>query len=147
MSEDAAHDSGVIDAESRDLIALRRSDLAAALAVYRRESSGSSGLFWLIFGFTGFLAAIGISALAERRHWSEAWGPVVLVAMWIPMLTALVVLTRRERKLRARLQLFCPACNAPFLDGGLTRGLSRADLAVASGCCQDCGAEVLARDV
>ena len=37
--------------------------------------------------------------------------------------------------------------NAPFLDGGLTRGLSRADLAVASGCCQDCGAEVLARDV
>lgn len=146
MTEETSLDSTVIDAESSDLVTLRRSDLAAALAVYRRESSGKSGLLLLMIGFAGFLAAIGVSVLAERRHWAETWGPVVLVAMWIPMLTSFVILMRRERRLRARLQLFCPACGAPFLDGGLARGLSHADLAVASGCCQRCGDEVLARD-
>lgn len=136
--------AGTMDAGPAWLV-LRRDDLAAVIAKYRQENRRPRQWIGLVTGVGGLFAAAWLTFVAERLGWPEALGPVFLAGGWTVALGSFALLWRRERQLRSRCQLSCPACDAPLLDmrrgGG---GIGRAELAVATGSCPECGAHVLA---
>ena len=132
-------------AATPDPFALRRDDLAAMRAAYRRESRGRRQWFGLGIGIGGLALAAVLITIGGHRGWPESLAPVFLGLGWGVMLTAYGVVYWRDRKMRLRWQLRCPNCQKPMLEGDVSRAVSsRADMAIASGRCQHCGEEVLA---
>lgn len=126
-------------------LALRRDDLAALLAKYRQENRRPRQWIGLASMVGAFFAAWLLVIVAERVGAPPAVGWGIFAGGWAVALGSFALLWRRERELRARLQLECPACGAPLLDESVARGgISRADLAIATGNCPSCGAEILA---
>ncbi len=130
---------------SPDLLSLTREDLAAILAAYRAESRQPRQWLGVATGIGGLFSAAVLITLGEHFHWPEALAPVFFVGGWAVLLISLVVVVRRERRLRDKYQVNCPACGAPLLDASVTRGgVARAELVIATGNCPRCGATFLA---
>lgn len=130
-----------IDSTDPDTLTLRRADLAAMLASYRRETRRPRAWAGLVTGIGGLFLAALLTTLGSYLKWPEALGPVFLAGGWAIMLVSLGVVWRRERRLRGHFQFHCPACEEPLLDGNLS---PRAELAIATGNCPRCGAHILA---
>lgn len=127
-------------------VALRRDDLAAMRDGYAREIRSRRQWFGLGVGLGGLaLGVVGIS-LVDPLGWPAALKPAFFALGWTVMLAAYGVNWWHERQIRARWQLFCPSCDHPMLETNVGKGvLSRSDLAIATGICQHCGEEVLAK--
>ena len=78
----------------------------------------------------------------------EGWP--LLQAVGFPLSWALfagsfALVVRRERRIRARYEIHCPQCDASLLGSPGRRGeVTHAELAIATGCCPSCGAQILA---
>lgn len=135
----------LLDLPGADPLALRRDDLAAVVAGYRRESRSPRMWAGLVTGIGGLLGAALLITLGGRLGWPEVLGPVFFFGGWAVLLASFGVVWHRERQLRARYQIQCPACGKPLLDGTLGRpGVPRAELAIATGNCPHCGTRILA---
>jgi len=127
-----------------DPLPLRRDDLAAAVAGYRRDSRAPRAWVAVAVGFGGLVVASILIGLGDRLGWPGVFEPIFFVGGWVVLLTSFGVLWRRERRLRARYQVHCPSCGEPLLDSTSSRpGVSRAELAIATGNCPHCGAHIL----
>lgn len=132
------------DEPGTDPLPLRRHDLAAAVAGYRRDCRDPRAWAAVAIGFGGLVVASILIGLGDRRGWPEVFGPIFFVSGWVVLLTSFGVLWRRERRLRARYQIHCPSCGEPLLDSTSSRpGVSRAELTIATGNCPHCGARIL----
>jgi hypothetical protein len=129
---------------STDPLALRREDLVGLVAAYRQESRGRRT-------FAGVMTAMGFLALGPLLlllGQSEGWP--LLQAVGLPLSWALfagsfALFVRRDRRIRARYEIRCPQCDASLLGGPGRRGeVTHAELAIATGCCPSCGAQILA---
>ena len=137
--------NAAIESADPDTLALRRDDLAAMLASYRKESRRPKAWAGLVTGIGGLLLAALLITLGDYLKWPEALGPVFLAGGWAILLASFGVVWWRERRLRLHFQVHCPACAEPLLDGSLSRpGGPRAELAIATGNCPHCGAHILA---
>ena len=93
----------------------------------------------------GFLALGPLLLLLGQ---SEGWP--LLQAVGLPLSWALfagsfALFVRRDRRIRARYEIRCPQCDASLLGGPGRRGeVTHAELAIATGCCPSCGAQILA---
>lgn len=94
----------------------------------------------VIVGIGGLALAVAMIIIAEQRGWPSALLPIFFASGWATLLGSWVVARRRERKLRAKYQLLCPSCAAPLVD----RSLVAAQVAIATGNCPRCGANILA---
>jgi hypothetical protein len=130
--------------ESTDPLALRREDLVGLASAYKRESRGRRT-------FVGVMTAMGfllLGPLLLLLGQSEGWR--LLEAVGLPLSWALfagsfALVMRRERRIRARYEIRCPQCDASLLGGpGRPGGVTHAELAIATGCCPSCGAQILA---
>ena len=134
-----------VPAASPPWLVLRRDDLAAVVAKYVQENRRPRQWIGVVTGAGGLVSAAGLTFVAERLGWPVAFGPVFLAGGWAVALGSFALVWHRERELQARRQFPCPACDAPLLDmrrgGG---GIQRAELAIATGSCPSCGAQVLA---
>lgn len=128
-----------------DPLMLRRDDLAAVVAGYRKDSHSPRAWAGVVTGIGGLLVATLLITLGGYFGWPEALGPIFFVGGWTVLFVSFGVVWRRERQLRAQYQIHCPACGKPLLDGTLGRpGVPRAELAIATGNCPHCGAHILA---
>ena len=126
-----------------DPIALRRDDLAAAVAAYRQKNRGPRAWAGVSMGIGAMLAAAVLITIGENRGWPELLGPIFLAGGWLVLLGSLAVAWRRERRLRAQFQIHCPTCGEALLDGTLGRaGVPRAELAITTGNCPHCAAQI-----
>ena len=134
----------VSSAAPTDPLALRREDLVGLASAYKRESRGRRT-------FAGVMTAMGCLALGplllllgQYEEWSLLQA-VGLPLSWALCAGSLALVVRRERRIRARYEIHCPQCDASLLGGPGQRGeVSRAELAIATGCCPSCGAQILA---
>jgi hypothetical protein len=85
-------------------------------------------------------------AFGQHFHWPDSLAPVFFVGGWLVLLLSLFVVARRERELRDRYRVECPACGEALLDRrSAERGIARAELTIATGNCPSCGAHFLAK--
>lgn len=132
------------DAASAAPTALRRDDLAMAVAGYRRDSRAPLARAAVPLGFLGLIVAVVLISLSDRLGWPAVFPPIFFVGGWVVLLASFGVVWRRELRLRARYQVHCPRCGKPLLDSTASRpGNSRADQAIATGNCPYCGAHIL----
>jgi hypothetical protein len=126
-------------------VTLRREDLAALVTSYRRATQSPRQWAWVGFGIGGLTLSAVLITVGEHQQWPDWLAPIFLGAGWVALLSAWAVVSRRARRARAAFQLPCPACGAPLLDHTLGRtGVSTAELAIATGSCPRCGAQILA---
>lgn len=133
-------------AETANLVALTRQDVAAMLAAYR--AANNSPRQWLPFvaGIGGLFFGTMIIPLGKHFHWPRALGLVLFAVGWSVMLLCLYVVTRRQRQLRERYRIECPACGETLFDRrSEQRSVARTELAIATGSCPSCGAHFLAQ--
>lgn len=131
--------------ENSELVALTRQDIAAMLAAYRAENNSPRQWLGVVIGIGGLFAAAVLISLGEHLRWPKALFPVFLGGGWAVMLGSLLVVVRRERQLRERYRVDCPACGEVlFGRRSENRGITRAELAIATGNCPSCGAHFLA---
>ena len=124
---------------------MRRDDLAALVWSYRRRSRGPAQWAMVGIGIGGFTLSVVLITLADQYQWPNWLQPVFFGTGWVTLLSAWVIALRRERRFRAQYQLRCPACAAPLLTGSdAGRGVTQADLAIATGDCPRCGSHILA---
>ncbi|MCU0627818.1 MAG: hypothetical protein MUF21_15305 [Gemmatimonadaceae bacterium] len=128
------------------VVALRRDDLEACRAGYRRASAGRGVLPLYLLGFGGLAGSVLLLQFGARIGWPDSIGWPTLAGGWAVMLLAWWRVVQRDRQLRARYQLFCPACGAALLSAAdLVKGRpTPVDLALATGRCPECHTEVLA---
>jgi hypothetical protein len=139
------HDAPLVArAEASNPLALTREDVAAMLAAYRAESSSPRQWLGVVTGIGGLFAAAVLITVGEHFHWPGALSPVFFFGGWAVLFLCLMVVTRRERQLRERYRVECPACGAVLLDSrSVQRGIGRAELAIATGNCPSCGSHFL----
>lgn len=126
-------------------LALRREDLAAVRAKYWHDNRRPRQWIGVATGIGGLALAAALLTIADSRGWPDVLSPLIFVGGWTILLASFAVVWRRERQLKAHHQVPCPACDAPLLDRSLGRGgMSRLDLAIATGNCPACGAQILA---
>lgn len=129
--------------QSPEWLALSREDVAAVVAAYRRDVRSPRQWAWFGAGWGG--VAAGVALVSIGGGWSAALGLGFFGGGWAVMVGAAVAAWRREKRLRAKHQISCPACDAPLLDKAADRrGMTAADLVVATGNCPRCGAQILA---
>lgn len=127
-----------------DSLALDRADVAAVSAVYRRETQSPRQWALVGGGFGGLALGAGLMEIGGRLGWPAWLAPVFFLGGWAVFVGCGVVVWRRQKRLRATLQLYCPECHAPFLDAGVSQGAQgAADRVVATGHCPHCGSRVL----
>ena len=132
------------DTRRSDPLVLRREDLAAVVAAYRRQSRRPREWIGVALGMGSLLLATLLISIGGYLHWPESLGPVFFAGGWAGLLSCFVIVRRRSRKLRDRLQIHCPACAQPLIDETLNRpGVARAEVAIATGNCPHCGTHIL----
>jgi hypothetical protein len=132
-------------ADSLNPLALTREDVAAMLAAYQTESRRPGQWLGVVIGIGGLFSAAVLIILGEHFHWPDALAPVFFIGGWSVLLLALFIVTRRERQLRERYRVECPACGEALLDRrSAQRGIARVELAITTGNCPSCGAHFLA---
>lgn len=126
-------------------LALRRDDLAAIVDKYRQENRQPRQWIGLATGVGGLVLAWLLVYVAAHFGAGPVLGWSIFAGGWAVALGSFGLVWRREHQLKAALQLECPACATPLLDGTLGRGgISRAELAIATGNCPSCGEQILA---
>jgi hypothetical protein len=131
--------------DPKDPLALRREDLAGIAAAYLRELRGRKMWAWVGSGFAGMALCTLLISVAERRGWPSWFQPGFFFLGWACFLGSYAVIVVQGRRIRARYEIRCPECDASLLGRpNRTGGLSRADLAIATGRCPACGKEILA---
>lgn len=114
------------------------------LAAYRTESRSPRQWLGVVTGFGGLFFGAVLITLGDHFHWATGLDPVFLAGGWSVFLLSLIAVTRRERQLRERYRIECPTCGEALLDKrSAQRGISRAELAIATGNCPSCGAHFL----
>lgn len=145
MRDEHGHRLSASEARSKDPLVLRRDDLAAVVAAYRRACRGPRQWIGVAVGVGGTVLSALILTARSAFGWSAALDPALFALGPISMIAALIWTVRNSQRLRAHYQLPCPACGAPMIDARAGRTtMSSVDLAVATGRCQTCGDEVLA---
>jgi hypothetical protein len=130
-----------------DWLALDREDLTAVATAYRRETRGRKQWAWVGVGLGGLALGPTLITIGERLGWPSALAPVFFGGGWAALIGSTIMVWRNERRARANLQLHCPECDAPLIDGRMSRGgLTSADAVVASGHCPSCGCRLLPGD-
>src|SRR5262245_10673402 len=125
---------------------LRRDDLAAAIAGYRTQSRRPREWFLATTGIGALFIAVLLISVGGRLGWPDRLDPVFLAGGWAGLVGSFVIVRRRERKLRDRYQILCPACHQALLDESVNRAgeVPWAELTLASGNCPGCGTHILA---
>jgi hypothetical protein len=127
-----------------DSLALDGADVAAVAAVYRREMQSPRQWALVGGGIGGLALGAALMEIGDRFGWPAGLAPVFFVGGWGVFLWCEVVVWRRAKRLRATHQLYCPDCQAPFLDEAVSQGAQGAvDRVVATGHCPRCGSRVL----
>ena len=125
---------------------MTRADLAAVVAVYRKESKKFDSLTsWGLWGgvVTGWLLVLLRPALGLINDWNPVF---FLGGVTIGLATVGAAFWHRRRAL-AELQLRCASCDTPFLGRGKWKDVvSRAELVVTTGVCPSCGNEFVATE-
>ena len=115
------------------------------VAKYREEHRQPRQWIGSVVGTGALATALLLIRVAEARGWRAAFVPVTLASGWAIALGSFALVWSRERQLRTRHQLACPACEAPLLDGSIARGgVARADLVITTGQSPVCGERILA---
>jgi hypothetical protein len=129
---------------STDPLALRREDLVGLASAYKRESRGRRAFASAMIVMGCLALGPLLLGLGQYEGWSllEAVG---LPLSWALSAGSFALFVRRERRIRARYEIRCPQCDASLLGGPGRRGeVTHAELAIATGCCPSCGAQILA---
>lgn len=138
---------GVSDRPSGSDVAVRLSheDLAARATAYEDAGQSAASL-----GGVGVIAGLAVGAalmvLGSNLGWPSYLDPLLFASGWAIALTAAGLSWWRQRRVLRKYQLVCPSCNAPMLT--LRRWLpdvSRADLAMSTGMCPECGSRICDR--
>ncbi len=129
-----------------DVVALRREDLAACLAGYRSTSAGPGSRPLYALGFGGLLASVVLLEIGQRAAWPEVLAVPILLAGFGALVGAWRLALRRDAALRDRYQLACPSCDRDLLSAAdlWTKRATPADIALSTGRCPHCHAEILA---
>lgn len=129
-----------------DVVALRREDLAACLAGYRQAAGARGSRVLYALGFGGLVASVALLEIGQRAAWPELLAVPILLAGLGALGGAWRLAVRRDAALRGRYQLACPACDRDLLSAAdlWTKRAIPADIALSTGRCPHCHAEVLA---
>jgi hypothetical protein len=86
-----------------------------------------------------------LASIGKYEGWSLTLQVAFLPLSWALFAGSFALVVRRERRIRARYEIHCPQCDASLLGGPGRRGeVAHAELAIATGCCPSCGAQILA---
>jgi hypothetical protein len=130
---------------STDPLALRREDLVGLASAYKRESRGRRSFVGVITAMGCLLLGPLLALFGQNQGWSLALQVSFLPLSWALFAGSFALFVRRDRRIRARYEIRCPQCDASLLGGPGRRGeVTHAELAIATGCCPSCGAQILA---
>ena len=130
---------------SNDPLALQREDLAGLVASYQGAARGRKEFAGLFAAFGGMAVGPLLMLIGKFAEWSEALDPYFFFLGWALFLSFSAVVIVRARRIRARYEIRCPACDVSLLGPPSKHGgVTYAELAIATGCCPSCGAHILA---
>ncbi len=125
---------------------MTRADLAAVVAVYRRESKKFDSLTSLGLG-GGFVMGWLLVFLRPAFGLIDDYNPVFGLGGLTAGLALVGAASLYRRRALAELQLRCASCDTPLLGRGKWKDVaSRAELVVATGVCPSCGSEFVATE-
>lgn len=90
---------------------------------------------WMVVLFVGIMTMIPLGDYIEKKELNEPWAKNVSIFILLGLLTSFALLAWYAIRLQNRHSYHCPHCKKPLI------GLA-ANIAIASGNCGECGANV-----
>lgn len=131
-------------ADASDLVTLTRQDLAVSLEAYRRASRRQ----WVgvVIGLGGLAGGVALMEIRSALNWPIVLENVFFGLGWAILIGTTVVVTVRDRRMRAHYALACPQCGTSLFDNTSANPRSNAEMVIASGRCFKCKERILPLD-